>query len=78
MDKRNLIFDTIISHFLDADQLGDYDSVRLSLTLYCIPNNAIEINKIKLYINSMGVKHKIIILSPDEETTNIKILDIGV
>ena len=52
--KNNTQFDAIIDHFLQADQLGDFDEVRMSLTLYCIPNNRIEINKIKRYIEYRG------------------------
>lgn len=78
MNKKELIFNEIINHFLKTNQLGDFDGLKSSLTLYDIPNNPKEINEIKKYMDSISIGYKIVILSKNEETTNIKLLDIGI
>lgn len=78
MNKKELKFNAIIDHFLKTNQLGDFDALKSSLTLYDIPNNSKEINEIKKYMHSISIGYKIVILSKNEKTTNIKLLDIGI
>ena len=66
-------FDKIISVI---DYLGDYDTEKYSITLYDVPNTKNVFNKIKSDIESITKKYKWIVLSPKQDYTNIKILDI--
>lgn len=77
MNKKELIFNAIIDHFLMTDQLGDFDEAKSSLTLYDIPNKPEEINEIKKYMDDIPIGYKIVIVSKNGKTTNIKLLDIG-
>ncbi len=78
MNRRDLILKQVVEHFLETEQLGDYDELSSSLTLYAVPNNPKNIDDIKKYMTSVTIRHQVIVLSPDEELSNIKILDIGI
>jgi hypothetical protein len=78
MSKQDLIYQCIVDHFIDTDQLGDHDPESLSLTLYNIPNDPDTIGEIKRYMSSITSKHQVIALPPYDDRINVKILDIGI
>jgi len=71
-------FDKIIDCFMETGELGDYDRENHSITLYGVENNISNNNRVRNLLNRITKNYKIIILSPDDETTNIKITDIDI
>lgn len=58
--------------------LGDYDRDKSQITLYNVLNKESTHQLIKKTITRITTKYKYIILSPKEERTNVKILDIDI
>lgn len=83
-------FDKIIDCFLDlksneksaaaiaGGELGDYDRDNHCITLYGVENNINNNNRVRNLLNRITKNYKLVILSPDDEVTNIKILDIDI
>lgn len=70
-------FNQLIDHFINTNELGDFNEANYSITLYDIKNEDKVLSKIKKNIDTITHKYKFIVLSPKEEYTNIKILDIN-
>lgn len=69
-------FSRLVNYFISTDQLGDYDLLDYSITLYGIPNQVDVIQKIHQDIRKITSKYKLVVTDLKEEFTNIKILDI--
>ena len=70
-------FNRVINLPIIESYLGDYDSNNLSITLYDVPNNQKELNKIKQEVGKVTNRFRLVALSPKDNSTNIKLLDIG-
>ena len=70
-------FNRVINLPIIERYLGDYDSNNLSITLYDVPNNQKELNKIKQEVGKVTNRFRLVVLSPKDNSTNIKFLDIG-
>ena len=70
-------FNRVINLPIIERYLGDYDSNNLSITLYDVPNNQKELNKIKQEVGKVTNRFRLVVLSPKDNSTNIKLLDIG-
>ncbi len=81
-ESRNLSpkdnFDKIIDCFIETGELGDYDRENHCITLYGVENNINNNNRVRNLLNRITKNYKITILSPDDDVTNIKILDIDI
>lgn len=69
-------FNRVINLPIIESYLGDYDSNNLSITLYDVPNNQKELNKIKQEVGKVTNRFRLVALSPKDNSTNIKLLDI--
>jgi hypothetical protein len=68
----------VFNNVLDAigEYLGDYCEENYSITLYDVPNEKKVIECLQNKIAVVTKKFKWVVLSPDNNRTNIKILDI--
>lgn len=69
-------FYKLVDHFIQTDELGDYNEEDYSITLYDIENQPSIIRRIEQDIQKITRKYKFIVLNPMGEITNVKILDI--
>jgi len=78
MSKQDLIYQLVVDHLIDTEQLGDHDPDALSLTLYNISNDPDSVGEIKRFMSSITSRHKVVSLPPHDGRCNVKILDIGI
>jgi hypothetical protein len=69
-------FNRLIDLFSKTGNLGDFDAENKSITLYDVKNISSVMKRLKADVTAITPKYKWIVLSPGDNITNVKILDI--
>jgi hypothetical protein len=71
-------FDRLVDMFIESGELGHYDEESYSICLYDIKNDMRVITDIMRRVRVVTPRYTMIVLQPNDDITNINILDIGI
>jgi hypothetical protein len=69
-------FEKLVDLFNESGELGHYDELNYSITLYDIDNQPSIIESIRRRANRITKNYTLIVTDKERPTTNVKILDI--
>lgn len=70
------IYEKLVQYFLDSGELGYYDPSNLSICLYDVKKK--DIADLRKRIAELTKKCRVVVEYPNDDYTNVNILDIGV
>lgn len=69
-------YEKLVSHFIGTKQIGHFDKEKDSIMLYNIPRKKKVLDSIVKHVRKVTNRYNLIVLNPNDEYTNINILDI--